>query len=139
MSDAPLPDRPGPYPPPAADLGKVSPAVRKMLKKLHPKIAKQKKRELRRMSRQTAWPIIWYHGGMSYSIDKTRPRNVSREMHNVLRVFLDRKAPRSTRELAASADNVSAVMKKIDAKFPDAVLMPKDKGDGYFIRVRSVR
>lgn len=142
MSDEPLPDRPdcpGAYPPPKADLGKVSPAVREMMDKLHRKIAKGRATEPWRVSRQTPTPTLWYHGDMSYSTDGSRPRVVSREQHNVLRLFLARDAALSTEEIAHHANNVSLVMKKIESKFPGFVLTPELKGDGYYIRVRSLR
>jgi len=87
-----------------------------------------------------ALPTIWHHGGKSYSGNGRTPLCVSAEMHNVLVFFLDGDEAYDTKELMkAGASNVAVVIDKIAAKFGgDAIRRPRSKGDGYFIRVRSL-
>jgi hypothetical protein len=88
-------------------------------------------------------PTVWYHGGHSYSRDGLRPVKVSNEMHNVLKPFLDGNIAINTKELQKSGvSNVASVIDKLVKKFgesPDGpICRPAAKGDGYFIRVRSL-
>jgi hypothetical protein len=84
-------------------------------------------------------PTIWYHGGRSYSRDGKRPVCVSAEQHNFLKEFLDNSQAIVTKDLSKGICNVTDVAKKLAEKFPDAICFPKEKGDGYFVRVRSLR
>jgi hypothetical protein len=86
-------------------------------------------------------PTIWYHGEQSYSTDGKNPCNVSLEQHNLLRAFLDNDVAIGTRELEAKGvSNVPAVISKLCKKFGDGpVQRPARKGDGYYIRVRSLK
>lgn len=83
--------------------------------------------------------IIWYHGGKSYSQDGRQTVNVSAEMHNALRAFLDKNIALNTPSLEkAGVSNVSALMSKIIEKFGDSsVRRPLNKGEGYQLNVRS--
>jgi hypothetical protein len=81
---------------------------------------------------------VWYHGGRSYSADRKTPRLVPAEQHNALSAFLDRDEALDTKALAnAGVSNVSAVMGKLASQFGNSVRLPENKGDGYFIRVRT--
>jgi hypothetical protein len=86
-------------------------------------------------------PIIWHHGGESYSRDGKNPVCVSREIHNVLQKFLNCDEAYETKTLEkAGVSNVASVMSKIAEKFGDEAIRRPGKskrGDGYFIRVRS--
>jgi hypothetical protein len=83
-------------------------------------------------------PTIWSHSGQSYSVDGFTPIGVSNEIHQVLKLFLDRNEAISTKSLGTAVNNVSAVVTKIENKLGSgAVRRPKEKGDGYFIRVRT--
>jgi hypothetical protein len=90
-------------------------------------------------------PTIWYHGEClgkhSYSRDGKPPIGVSNEMHNALKGFLDHDIALVTKALQdAGISNVTTVMRKLAKKFgEDAIHRPKEKGDGYFIRVRSLK
>jgi hypothetical protein len=92
-------------------------------------------------STRSSIPVIWYHGEHSYSTDGDRPRNVSPEMHNFLTAFLDREVAIETRELEeAGVSNAAAVAGKIAERFGEAsVSRPGCKGEGYFLRVQSLR
>lgn len=81
---------------------------------------------------------IWFHGEQSYSIDGKTPKAVSREQHNILKEFTDRDVALTTEALKNAVSNVSRVMKNLDVEFPGAVRRPAAKGDGYYIRVRTV-
>jgi hypothetical protein len=84
-------------------------------------------------------PTVWYHGGRSYSLDGQTPILSSREQHNALQAFLDRSEALDTRALQNnSVSNAADVMGKIDKKWPGTVQPPKSKGDGYYIRVRTL-
>jgi hypothetical protein len=84
-------------------------------------------------------PTIWFHGGKSYSADGKQPRNVSNEQHNALTAFLDKDQAQDTRTLErAGVSSVSKVMGKLNKRFPGAVRKPRFKGDGYYIRVRTL-
>jgi hypothetical protein len=84
---------------------------------------------------------IWYHGGMSYSLDGLCPVLVSKEQHFVLKSFLDSDEARGTKQLEMAVPNVSDVIGKIVKTFgKTAVRQPhRKKGSGYFIRVRSLK
>jgi hypothetical protein len=88
-----------------------------------------------------AMPTIWYHGERSYSTDGRNPCNVSPEKHNLLRAFLDNDVAIGTRELEAKGvSNVPAVISKLCKTFGDGLVQrPARKGDGYYIRVRSLK
>ena len=88
-----------------------------------------------------AMPTIWYHGERSYSTDGRNPSNVSPEQHNILRAFLDNDVAIGTRALESKGvSNVPAVITKLCKKFGEgSVQRPVHKGDGYFIRVRSLK
>jgi len=83
---------------------------------------------------------VWYHGGRSYSLNGVSPVLVSNELHNVLKAFLDRNEALDTKTLEkAGVGNVTLAVDKIVKKFSgNAVRRPERKGDGYFIRVRTV-
>jgi hypothetical protein len=82
---------------------------------------------------------IWFHGEQSYSTDEKTPINVSNEQHNALKAFLDKNQALDTPALEkAGITNVSKVMTALDKRFPGAVQKPQHKGDGYYIRVRSL-
>jgi hypothetical protein len=83
---------------------------------------------------------VWYHGGLSYSTNGANPVLVSHEQHNALKGFLERNEALDTRKLEGNGvSNVSKVMKKLAEQFPGAVRQPSAKGEGYYVRVRSVR
>jgi hypothetical protein len=85
-------------------------------------------------------PTIWYHGERSYSQGRQRPIKVSNEMHNILQAFLGRDVALDTKKLSDIVANVTTVVKKLVEKFGEnAISRPKGKGDGYFIRVRSLK
>jgi hypothetical protein len=92
-----------------------------------------------RAAAPAAPPTLWFHGGSSYSLDGGGPALVSQEMHNVLRLFLDRDEALDTRALSRCTSNVAEVVGKLQKKFgAAAVRRPgRDKGAGYYIRVRS--
>jgi hypothetical protein len=84
-------------------------------------------------------PTVFYHGERSYSMDGQTPVNVSVEKHRALLAFLDRNRALDTVALKRfGMSNPTVVMKKLDRQFPGAVRTPANKGDGYFIRVRSL-
>jgi hypothetical protein len=81
---------------------------------------------------------VWYHGGRSYSTDGETPSLLPTEEHNALSAFLDRGEALDTKALEkAGVSNVSAVMGKLSRRFGDGVRLPKAKGEGYFVRVRT--
>jgi hypothetical protein len=84
-------------------------------------------------------PTIWYHGERSYSVDGHTPVTTTREQHNILKAFLDKNVALDTQELSKTGvSNVTDVIEKIVKKFgEDTVRRPKNKGDGYFVRVRT--
>jgi hypothetical protein len=85
-------------------------------------------------------PIIWYHGGQSYSRGGRLPVCVSAEQHNFLKAFLDNDPALGTKELGKAVSNVTVVAQKLAKKFgEDSIRLPQDKGDGYFVRVRSCK
>jgi hypothetical protein len=85
-------------------------------------------------------PTVWYHDGRSYSIDGETPFLVPVEQHNALRAFLDHVEALDTKALEKKGvSNVSAVMGTLACRFGDAVRLPKAKGEGYFVRVRTAR
>jgi hypothetical protein len=84
-------------------------------------------------------PTAWYHCGLSYSTDRISPIQVSHEQHNALNGFLDGNEALDTQKLESNGvSNVSKVMKKLAQLFPGAVRRPSAKGEGYYIRVRTV-
>lgn len=82
---------------------------------------------------------IWYHGGLSYSVDGLTPGIVSAEQHNILKAFLDGNEAINTKALEKCASNVSRIIDQILEIFPGSVRKPPRKGAGYFIRVRTLR
>jgi hypothetical protein len=81
---------------------------------------------------------VWFHGGRSYSTDGKTPRLVTVEQHNVLKAFLDRDQAIDTQTLERVVANVASVMDKLAGKFGKGCLRrPKNRGDGYFITVRT--
>jgi hypothetical protein len=83
--------------------------------------------------------IIWSHGNRSYSTDQKTPILVSAEQHNTLTAFLDKNEAKDTKTLEkAGVSNVTTVMNAIAEKFPGAVRRPGSKGEGYFVRVRTL-
>jgi hypothetical protein len=88
-----------------------------------------------------ALSVIWYHGEKSYSIDGRTPVNVSQEQHNILKAFRDNTIALDTQSLSnTGVNNVTDVIRKLVKKFgEDAIRRPKNKGDGYFLRVRSLK
>jgi hypothetical protein len=92
----------------------------------------------RRRARRKKLATVWYHGDRSYSTDGHAPVIVPAEQHNALKAFLDSEVARSTKHLEnAGVSNVTKVMKILAKKFPGSGRGPKDKGDGYYIRVRT--
>jgi hypothetical protein len=85
-------------------------------------------------------PTIWYHGNNSYSADGGNPKVVSNEQHNLLSAFLDKEVALDTKALQkAGVENVAAAVGRIADKFGAAAIRrPAKKGDGYFIRVRTL-
>jgi hypothetical protein len=83
---------------------------------------------------------IWFHGGNSYSKDKLNPVCVPVEQDNVLKSFLDGNEARDTAALErAGVSNVALVIGKLVRKFGEGpIRQPENKGDGYYIRVRSL-
>jgi hypothetical protein len=83
--------------------------------------------------------IVWYHGGRSYSTNQVTPVLVRTEQHNALGAFLDGKEAKDTKTLEkAGVSNVTTVMNALAERFPGAVRRPKRKGEGYFVRVRTL-
>jgi hypothetical protein len=81
---------------------------------------------------------IWFHGGQSYSTDGQTPFRVLNEQDNILKAFLDRDEALDTEALSHGVNNVSAAITKlIDRVGEGFVRRPENKGEGYFIRVRS--
>jgi hypothetical protein len=93
----------------------------------------------RRKKKKSPEPTIWYHGDRSYSADRKSPISVTREQHNILKCFLDHNRSLTTEELGKTTSNVSAVVTKLAERFGSAVQQPLRKGDGYFIRVRTLK
>ena len=87
-------------------------------------------------------PTEWYHGERSYSLDGLNPKNVSKEQHDFLQAFLDKITSLTTTELKQVVTNPADVVNKLVKKFGEhpqgPIRRPKEKGDGYFIRVRSL-
>jgi hypothetical protein len=88
-------------------------------------------------------PTIWYHGGVSYSRDGLKPITVSRGMHTLLSAFLGSEQAMTSKALEDTAvPNVAAMVNKIAEKFGEEPIRrpgQKARGDGYFIRVRSLK
>jgi hypothetical protein len=83
--------------------------------------------------------VIWHHGGRSYSTDGETPKKLSAQQHNALTAFLDSKQALDTASLKTlNVANPSKVIAQLAGKFPGAVQPPGEKGEGYFIRVRSL-
>lgn len=89
---------------------------------------------------------IWCHGENSYSIDGLIPFCVSKDLHAILQVFLNKELSLTTRVLQrkAGVNNAAKSMKKLvdfhDGLFAAAVRLPEgEKGDGYFVRVTSLK
>lgn len=81
---------------------------------------------------------IWSHGEKSYSTDGSTPKTVSREADNILFAFAKYKRSMQTRELEQTGTgNVTRAMDAIEARFPGSIRWPDNKGEGYFIDVRS--
>ena len=87
-----------------------------------------------------ALPTVYYHGERSYSLDGKSPTVVSNEQHQVLKEFLDKDHALTTDALKNAVGNVSNVLSKLSKRFGAAVRLPgPNKGDGYFIRVRTAK
>jgi hypothetical protein len=89
----------------------------------------------------TALKTVWFHGGRSYSTNGCAPVSVPAELHNVLKLFLDGDEARTTKELGKDVSNPTRVIDKIVKKFGAAIVrrpVKGQKGDGYFIDVRSL-
>jgi hypothetical protein len=86
-----------------------------------------------------ASPTIYHHGECSYSEDGKVPVLVPPEWDGVLRAFLDRDVALSTKDLSKVTGTPSRVVGLIAERFKGgAVRRPARKGDGYFVRVRSL-
>lgn len=84
-------------------------------------------------------PTIWYHGDNSYSTDGATPKKASRTVDNVLKAFLDRDSALDNNDLRDVVDNPSKTITEVTAKFgEERVRRPSEKGDGYYIRVRTL-
>jgi hypothetical protein len=83
----------------------------------------------------TTPPKLIAHGNRSYSIDGVKPIVVTSEENSVLQAFTTSKAAMTTKQLEKHVANVCRVMKRLDKRFPGAVLFPKRKGDGYYVNV----
>jgi hypothetical protein len=83
-------------------------------------------------------PTVWRHGKGSYSDDGRNPVTVSKAADSVLAAFMEADKALSSEELGRYTDNVSQLMGSLDIKFPGRVRRPgrKNKGAGYFVRVR---
>jgi hypothetical protein len=81
---------------------------------------------------------VWRHSDRSYSVNGTRPVNVSIEEASILAAFLEAKASLDTKALESHVSNVSRVMKQLAEIFPGAIHFPRPerKGEGYYIHVR---
>jgi hypothetical protein len=87
-------------------------------------------------------PTIWSHGERSYSTDGRMPILVSDEQDNILQCFLERDIALDTDGLTNKSGtvNVTTAISRIVEKFGEgAIRRPKKKGDGYFIRVRTLK
>jgi hypothetical protein len=95
-------------------------------------------RDLKGSAKAGGAPTIWFHNGMSYSVDRRTPQLVSHEVHNILKAFLGGAEAIGTAALEhEGVNNVTKAMGKIEKLFgPGAVRRPGRKGDGYYIRVR---
>jgi hypothetical protein len=95
-------------------------------------------RDLKGAAKTGGASTIWYHNGMSYSVDRRTPQLVSHEVHNILKAFLGGTEAIGTAALQnQGVNNITKVMHKIEKLFgPGAVRRPGRKGDGYYIRVR---
>lgn len=88
-------------------------------------------------------PVIWHHGGRSYSSDGANPVTVTHEEGRVLQAFLRAGRSLETRELEdGGVTNVARVvgqlLRRYGGRFAPAIRTPKGvKGGGYFIRVRA--
>ncbi|VTR98834.1 unnamed protein product [Gemmata massiliana] len=86
-------------------------------------------------------PVLWYHGERSYSLDRSDQKVVPPQEHNVLQVFLQSPVAKTTVDLEKTVSNVSVVMKSLARKFGQVpvgpIRMPGNKGDGYFVLVKS--
>jgi hypothetical protein len=86
-------------------------------------------------------PTIWYYGDLSYSADGQHPRKVSREMHNLLKAFLNKDQAIDTPGLEdAGVSNVTTVITKVEKIFGAATVRRpgrSQKGAGYYVRVRT--
>jgi hypothetical protein len=93
----------------------------------------------KRRHRASLLPPIWYHGGRSYSTGGHNPVVVSNEIHDFLARFLDKDQAFDSGELRQTVNNVADVADKIIKKFgPKYVRRPgRDKGAGYYVRVRT--
>jgi hypothetical protein len=87
-----------------------------------------------------ATSTIWYHGDKSYSTTGSNPLAVSTEQHNLLKAFLDKEAALDTKTLRrAGVENVARTVSRLADKFgTSAVRRPARRGDGYFVRVRTL-
>jgi len=85
-------------------------------------------------------PTIWHHEGPCYSTDGLAPKNVNNDCHNLLRQFLDRDLALTTPVIERNGvNNAALAIETIIKKFGDGpVRKPEGKGDGYFVRVRSL-
>jgi hypothetical protein len=90
---------------------------------------------------QDSLMTVWYHAGQSYSTDARTPVLVSREQHNILQAFLDCEEALGTKALSKTGvSNVTTAIKKLIKKFGVAAIRrPQKRGDGYFIRVRTLK
>ncbi|MBA4189474.1 MAG: hypothetical protein C0467_15900 [Planctomycetaceae bacterium] len=92
----------------------------------------------------TGLPIIWSHGGRSYSRDRVSQYFVTREEDFILTAFQQRGTAMDTTTLldVSGVTNIPRVManliKKYDGTFADAVRKPgKKNAGGYLIRVQD--
>jgi hypothetical protein len=91
-------------------------------------------------AKQAGAATVWHHGDRSYSTDGQTPFLVSPEQHNALNAFLDRDQALETKALEKKGiSNVADVMRKLARRFGGAVRLPASKGEGYFVRVRTVK
>ena len=85
-------------------------------------------------------PVIYYHGGQSYSLEGQCPVCVADAAHHILQCFLKEKRSMTDRELAQKVTNpsqaISRFIKAHNGMFGGAIRKPTVRGEGFFARVQ---